>query len=173
MVLGCFQSGDDCCQRAAQFVRGVADEAFLRTMTRFDSCSISFIVIASAEISSLLSGTGTRSAKSEAEISATLLRIASTECKDRRTSRYVAAAATPTKSVHRRLIAVQRSERSPLPLHYLHRRSRVRAVRRVDPLAAYPHVVIGYRIVGHDRAISWRRSGSPVRAAWRGPRRPV
>lgn len=54
------------------------------------------MVTARAAISSRPSGTGTRSARSDAEMSATRARIASTDFSDRRTSKYVAPAATAT-----------------------------------------------------------------------------
>jgi hypothetical protein len=52
------------------------------------------MVTASAAISSRLSGTGTRSVRSDVLISATRERISSTERSDRRTRRYVAPADT-------------------------------------------------------------------------------
>ena len=56
--------------------------------------SISFMVTASAAISSRLSGTGTRPVRSDALMSATRERISSTDLIERRTRTYVAAADT-------------------------------------------------------------------------------
>ncbi len=63
------------------------DESPLSSWPASMRASISFMVIASAEISSKAIGTGTRSPKSELLMSATRARIASTDRSDRATNR--------------------------------------------------------------------------------------